>query len=68
MFSLTWSESQLKMNKIYKKDYTANWSDEVFLIKKVKNAVPWTSVVNDLNGEDILGKFMKKIFAKDKPK
>ena len=56
------------MNKIYKKNYTANWSDEVFLIKKVKNAVPWTSVVNDLNGEDILGKFMKKIFAKDKPK
>ena len=34
-----------------------NWSEEVFVIKKVKNALPWTDVINDLNGEE---HFMKK--------
>ena len=27
------------------------------MIKKVKNTVPWTCVINDLNGEDIGGTF-----------
>ena len=27
------------------------------MIKKVKNTVPWTWVIEDLNGEDILGMF-----------
>ena len=31
-----------------------NWSEEVFVIKKVKNTVPWTYVINDLNGEEFL--------------
>ena len=26
-----------------------NWSEEVFIIKKFKNTVPWTYVINDLN-------------------
>ena len=30
-----------------------NWSEEVFIISKIKNTVPWTYVVNDLNGEEI---------------
>ena len=34
-----------------------NWSEEIFIIKKIKNAVPWTYVVNDLNGEEIIGTF-----------
>ena len=33
------------------KGYTRNWSDEDFVIKIVKNTVPWTYVINDLNGE-----------------
>ena len=33
------------------KDYTRNWSDEDFVIKIVKNTVPWAYVINDLNGE-----------------
>ena len=37
-----------------------NWSEEVFVIKKVKNTVPWTYVINDLNGEEITGTFYKK--------
>ena len=29
---------------------TPNWSQEVFVIKKVKNTVPWTYIINDLKG------------------
>ena len=31
-----------KYTNISAKDYTPNWSKEVFVIKKVKNTVPWT--------------------------
>ena len=41
-----------------------NWSEEVFVIKKVKNAVPWTHVINDLNGEEIIGRFYEKELQK----
>ena len=44
--------------------YTPNWSEEVFVIKKVKTTVPWTYVINDLNGEEINGTFYKKELQK----
>ena len=44
--------------------YTPNWSEEVFVIKKVKNAVSWTYVINDLDGEEIIGTFYKIEFQK----
>ena len=53
-----------KYKNIFAKGYTPNWSEEVFVIKKVKNAVPWTSVVNDLNGEEIMGRFYEKELQK----
>ena len=28
--------------------------------KKIKNTVPWTSVINDLNGEQTAGSFYEK--------
>ena len=34
-----------------------NWSEDVFMIKKIKNTVPWTYVINDLNDEEIIGTF-----------
>ena len=34
-----------------------NWSEEIFIIKKIKNNVPWTYVLNDLNEEEIIGNF-----------
>ena len=37
--------------------YVPNWSEEVFVIKKVKNTVLWTYLINDLNGEEIVGTF-----------
>ena len=32
-----------KYKKIFTKDYVPNWSEEFFVIKKVKNTVPWTN-------------------------
>ena len=42
-----------KYKNIFAKGYTPNWSKDVFVIKNVKNTVPWTYVINDLNGEEI---------------
>ena len=54
----------LKYKSIFAKGYTSNWSEEVFFIKKVKNTVPWTYVINDLNGEEITGIFYEKELQK----
>ena len=48
--------------------YAPNWSEEVFVIKKVKNTVPWTYVINDLNGEEIIGTFYTKELQKTNKK
>ena len=53
-----------KYKNIFAKGYTPNWSEEVFVIKKVKNTVPWTYVINDLNGEEIMGTFYEKEFKR----
>ena len=37
-----------------------NWSEEIFIISKFKNTVPWAYVLNDLNGEKIIGTFYEK--------
>ena len=58
----------LKYKKNFAKGYTPNWSEEVFLIKKVKNTVSWTYVINDLNGEEIVGTFYKKELQKTNQK
>ena len=34
------------------------------MIKKVRNTVPWTYVINDLNGEEIIGIFCEKELQK----
>ena len=44
-----------KCKNIFVKGYTLNWLEEVILIKDVKNTVPWAYVINDLNGEEIVG-------------
>ena len=43
-----------KHKNIFAKGYTTNSSEEVFIIKKVRNTVTWTYVINDLNGEEII--------------
>ena len=42
------------------KRYMPNWSEEVFVASKIKNTVPWTYVINDINGEEIIGTFYEK--------
>ena len=49
-----------KYKNIFAKGYMPNWSEEVFVIKKVKNTFPWTYSLNDLNGEEIIGTFHEK--------
>ena len=52
-----------KYKIIFAKCYTPNWSEEVYVIKEIKNTVPWTYVVNDkefFNGEEIIGTFYEK--------
>ena len=46
-----------KYKNIFAKGYVPNWSEEAFVIKKVKNTVPWTYVINDLNREEIVRAF-----------
>ena len=53
-----------KYKNIFAEGYMPNWSEEVFVIKKVKNTVPWTYFINDLNGEEIIGTFYEKELQK----
>ena len=57
-----------KYKNIFVKGYMPNWSEEVFIIKKVKNTIPWTYVINDLNGEEIIGSFYEKELQKTNQK
>ena len=45
--------------RIFTKGYVPNWSEEVFVVKKVKNTAPWAYVISDLKGEEIAGIFNK---------
>ena len=45
-----------KYKNIFTKDYTLNWSGEVFEIMKVKNTVPRKYVIQNLKGEEVVGK------------
>ena len=53
-----------KYKNIFAKGYTQNWSEEVFVISKIKDTVPWTYVIGDLNGEPIVGSFYEKELQK----
>ena len=41
-----------------------HWSQQVSVIKKVKNTVPWTYLIEDLNGEEIIGTFCERELQK----
>ena len=53
-----------KQKNVFAKGYTPDWSEEVFVISKIKNKVPWTSVINDPNVEKIMGKIYEKKLQK----
>ena len=57
-----------KYKNAFAKGYKPNYSEEIFIIKKIKNTVPWTYVISDLNGEDILGSFYEQELQKTNQK
>ena len=54
-----------KYKNIFAKGYAPNWSEEIFVFQKVRNTVPWTYVINDLNDEEIIGSFYEKELQKN---
>ena len=57
-----------KYKNIFAKGYTPNWSEKMLVIKEIKNNVPWTYLINDLNGEEIIGTFNEKELQKTNQK
>ena len=58
--------SKYKTN--FAKDFNPNWSEEYFVIKKIKNTVPWIYVISDLNSDEIFRKFHEKELQKTNQK
>ena len=54
-----------KYKNIFAKGYIENWSEEVFVIRKIKNTFLWTYAISDLNGEPITGTFYEKELQKN---
>ena len=57
-----------KFENVFAKGYTPNWSEEIFVTKKNKNTVPWTYIISDLIGEEIVGSFYEKELQKTNQK
>ena len=53
-----------KYKNIFAKGYTPNWSEEVFVVSKIKNTVPWAYVISDFNGTPIIESFYEKELQK----
>ena len=53
-----------KYKNIFAKSYTPNWSEKIFVIKKIKSTVRWTYVINDLNGQETIGTLYEKELQK----
>ena len=52
-----------KYKNIFAKGYAQSWSED-FVVKKIKNTVPWTYVISDLYGDPIAGTFDEKELQK----
>ena len=46
-----------KYKNICKKGYAPNWGEQASVIKRVRNTVPWTYAIEDLNGGEIVATF-----------
>ena len=49
-----------KYKNIFAERYTRNWSQEVFVVDKIKETVPWADIISDINGEQIFGTFYEE--------
>ena len=57
-----------KYKNVFAKGYVPNWSEEVFVVNKIKNTLPWTYEINDLNREKIVGSSYEKELQKTNKK
>ena len=57
-----------KYKNIFAKGYMPNWSEEVFVVSKIKNTVPWIYFIHNLNGEEITGTLYEKELQKTNQK
>ena len=57
-----------KYKNIFTKGYVPNWFEEVFVITKDENTVPWSYVISDLRGEKLVRKFYEKELQKTNQK
>ena len=55
-----------KFKNIFAKGYTPNWSNEIFVINKINDTVPYTYNLKELNGEEIIGSFYDRELQKTK--
>ena len=64
MITLKYQNIKIFLRKVY----APNWFEEVSVIKNVENAVLWTYVIDDHNGEEIVGTSYEKELQKIKSK
>ena len=57
-----------KYKNIFAKGYTQNWLEDVFVVSKIKDKVPWTYVISNLNGQQITEIFYEKEVQKTNKK
>ena len=53
-----------KFKNIFAKCYTSNWSAEVFVIKKVKNTIPWIYVIGTFYEKELQKTDQKRLRIK----
>ena len=53
-----------KFKNVFAKGYTPNWNTEIFIVNKINDTVPYTYILKDLNGEEIIGSFYDKELQK----
>ena len=57
-----------KYKNSFAKGYTQNWSEEVFVVSKIKTTFLWTYTISDQNGEPIAGSFYEQELQKTNQK
>ena len=55
-----------KFKNIFAKGYTPNCSEEIFIVNKINDTIPWAYSLKALNGEEILGSFYDRELQKTK--
>ena len=67
LWSIYKKRERIKYSNIFAKGYVSNWSEKMFVLKKLK-ILCHVHIFNDLNGEEIVGTFYKKELQKKNQK